>query len=57
MTWDSIQQAVRIVLYALSGSLVTKGYLTEEVLNTLIGAVLALGSVGWWFFWERKRAV
>lgn len=55
MTWDSIQQVVRILLYALAGGLVTKGFLTEEMLNTAIGGVLAIGSAVWWFVWERKR--
>ena len=55
MTWDSIQQVLRIVLNALGGVMMSKGYLTEEMSTTLIGGVLSLGSVAWWFFWEKNR--
>jgi hypothetical protein len=55
MTWDSIQQVLRILFNAAGGVLIGKGYLTEETSTTLIGALLSLGSVGWWFVWERNR--
>ena len=55
MTWDSMQQVSRIVFNAIGGILVGKGYLTEDMSTTLIGALLSLGSVGWWFFWQRGR--
>ena len=55
MTWDSVQQVLRILLNAAGGLLVGKGYLTEDMLTTLIGGVLSIGSVGWWFIWERNR--
>ena len=45
MTWDSIQQVLRIVFNAIGGILVGKGYLTEDMSTTLIGALLSLGSV------------
>ncbi len=57
MTWDSIQQVLRIVLNALGGMLIGKGVLTEEMSTALTGGVLSLGSVAWWFIWERGRAV
>ena len=46
MTWDSIQQVLRILFNAIGGILVGKGYLTEDMSTTLIGALLSLGS-GW----------
>jgi len=48
MTWDSIQQVLRIVLNAAGGVLIGKGYLTEEMSTTLIGGLLSIGSVAWW---------
>jgi hypothetical protein len=33
----------------------TKGYVTAETLTTLIGGLLSIGSVVWWFFWDRNR--
>lgn len=56
MTWDSIQQVLRIVLNALGAALISKGYLTAETLTTLVGGILSIGSVAWWFFWDRNRA-
>lgn len=56
MNWDSIQQVLRIVLNALGGVLIGKGYLTAETSTTLIGGLLSIGSVGWWFIWERNRS-
>jgi len=55
MTWDTVQQVLRIALNALGGILIGKGYLTEAMSTTLVGALLSLGSVAWWFFWDRKR--
>jgi hypothetical protein len=55
MDWQTIQQVLRIVLNAAGGVLVGKGYLTEDMLTTLIGGLLSIGSVGWWFIWDRNR--
>ena len=55
MTWDSIQQVLRIVLNAAGGVLIGKGYLTEEMSTTLIGGLLSIGSVAWWVVFERNR--
>lgn len=54
MNWDSVQQVLRILLNAGGGVLVSKGYLTEDMLTTAIGGFLSVGSVVWWFFWNRK---
>ena len=56
MTWDSIQQVFRIVLNAGGAALVSKGYLTEDMSTALIGGLLSIGSVAWWFVWDRGRA-
>jgi hypothetical protein len=55
MTWDTVQQVLRIVLNAAGAFLIGKGYLTEEMSVTLIGGVLSIGSVLWWALWEKKR--
>ena len=46
MTWDSIQQVLRIVLNAAGGVLIGKGYLTEETSTTLIGGLLSAATSG-----------
>lgn len=55
MNWDTIQQFLRIILQVVAGMLVSKGIITEEMGVSLIGAVLSLGSIAWWAFWQRKR--
>lgn len=55
MTWDTVQQVLRIVLNAVGAFLIGKGYLTEEMSVTLIGGVLSIGSVLWWMFWQKGR--
>lgn len=54
MTWDSIQQLIRILMQIFSGWLIGQGYLTEEMTVTLTGGVLSLANVVWWLLWNRK---
>lgn len=44
---DTISGIIRAVLAALGGILVTKGYLDDATLQTLIGALLPLIAVVW----------
>lgn len=55
MTWDTVQQLVRIILQFIAGILVTKGILDEANATTLVGALLSIASVGWWVFWDKRR--
>jgi len=55
MDWQTIQQVLRILLNAAGGVLIGKGYLTAETSTTLIGGLLSIGSVAWWFVWDRNR--
>lgn len=56
MNWDTIQQFVRIIMQVLAGMLVSRGYITADMAVTLSGAVISLAGIGWWVFWDRKRA-
>lgn len=55
MTWDTIQQLVRIIMQVLAGWLAAQGWITSDMQTTLVGAVVSLGGVLWWAFWERSR--
>lgn len=55
MNWDTVQQLLRIILQVAAGMLVSKGIITAEMGVTLTGAVLSLGGIAWWAFWQRKR--
>lgn len=55
MSWDTIQQLLRILLQLGAGVLVQRGLITEEMGVTLIGSLLAIGGIVWWAFWEKDR--
>lgn len=55
MNWDTVQQAVRIILGWLGAYLVSKGLVNAENAATLTGGLLMVAQVGWWMFWNRKR--
>lgn len=52
--WDSLQQIIRIALYAAAGALVTAGVLDQATSVTLAGAVLGLINGLWTYYWNRK---
>jgi len=47
MTWDTIQVVVRAVLQAGAGVLVAKGAIDGSGAETIVAALLSLGSVVW----------
>lgn len=47
MSWDTLWQILRYLLIAGGSFLVGKGYITEENVNTLIGAIGSIGAVLW----------
>lgn len=56
MTWDQIQQVLRIVLYAIGGYFLGDGVTSGEMFATAVGGVLSAGSFVWWLVWERHRS-
>lgn len=57
MNWDTIQQFIRIIMQVVAGMLVSKGFITEEMGVTLTGAIISLGGIAWWVFWQKGKAV
>jgi hypothetical protein len=55
MTWESVQQFVRILAGYLAAYLVTRGTLDAETSTVLVGAIVGLAQVGWWVYWNSKR--
>ena len=55
MTWDTVQQLVRILLQLAAGWLLSQGWITEEMSTTLVGSLLSISGVLWWALWERGR--
>lgn len=52
--WDSLQQIIRILLYAASGALVTAGLIDQQTGIALAGALVALINGIWTWYWNRK---
>lgn len=57
MNWDTIQQLVRVIMQVVAGMMISKGIITEEMGVALTGAIVSLGGIAWWVFWQRSRAV
>lgn len=55
--WDSLQQIIRILLYAGSGALVTAGVIDQATGVTLAGALLGVINGLWTWYWNRKQVV
>lgn len=55
MSWDTIQQLVRIILQLGAGWLLKEGVITEDMATTLVGSLLSIGGIAWWALWERSR--
>ncbi|HLO78153.1 MAG TPA: hypothetical protein VK196_16990 [Magnetospirillum sp.] len=55
MTWDTVQQFIRIIMQVLAGMLVSRGLITAEMGVTLTGAIVSLGGIAWWIFWQRSK--
>lgn len=57
MNKDVVQQLVRIVLYALGGSLLGDGFADGELFQQVLGASSVIVAFIWWLFWERKVTI
>lgn len=55
MTWDNVQQLIRIIMHIVAGALVQSGWISEDISVQLTGGVISLASVLWWVFWNKKR--
>jgi hypothetical protein len=51
--WDSIQQIIRILLYAGAGALVTAGIIDQATGVALAGAALGVINGLWTWYWNR----
>ena len=55
MNWQSIQQLLRIILYAVGGYFLGEGVTQGEAFTQAVGGFLAVASFIWWLVWERHR--
>jgi hypothetical protein len=55
MNWETLQQLLRIILYAVGGYFLGDGVTQGAEFQAAVGGVLAVGAFVWWAVWERKR--
>lgn len=55
MTWDRIQQLIRIVAYMAGSGLFGSEVASGDLFTAAIGGIVSVGAFAWWWFWERKR--
>lgn len=55
MTWDTVQQLVRIILYSIGAFFLGDAIANAELYQGLIAGALNVGAFLWWYFWERAR--
>lgn len=53
MTWDTLLPLLRHLLQFAGGYLISMGFLDAAMTETLIGGLLSIGSVAWWFFTKK----
>jgi len=54
MDWNTIQVVVRAVLQGVAGVLVAKGIIDGSGAETIVAALLSLGSVAWSMFHKKQ---
>lgn len=55
MTWDQLQQVIRILLYAGGGYLFGDAVTEGEMFQQAVAGVLGAGAFVWWWVWEKNR--
>jgi len=55
MSWDDVQQVVRIVMNGVGMWLAAKG-LPDNIVQAIIGVGMSSAAVAWWYFWNRSRS-
>lgn len=56
MTWDTIAPFLRHALQFGSGLLVARGVLDSANAEILVGGVVSIASVAWWYFGRARTA-
>jgi hypothetical protein len=55
MTWDSIQQIIRILAYAIGGYALGEGVTQGETFQAAVGGLISVGAFVWWAIRERTK--
>ena len=55
MSWDTLQQLIRIAAYAGGAFLFGQNVVDGELFQQALGGVIAVGAFVWWAFAERSK--
>lgn len=55
LSWDQIQQVVRIVLYSGGGYLFGESVADGQLFQSAVGGLMSVGAFAWWLIWDRQR--
>lgn len=56
MTWDTLQQFIRIAMYSAGSYFFGEAVADGELYQAAIAGAVAIGAFVWWAVWERRRA-
>lgn len=55
MSWDSVQQVIRIAAYAIGGYIFGDAVAQGAQFQAAVGGVVSIGAFVWWVAFERNR--
>ena len=55
MSWDSIQQIIRIIAYAVGGYFLGDAVTNGEMFQAAVSGLIAVGAFLWWMFYQRAK--
>lgn len=53
MNWDSIEQLIRILMYAIGSYVLGDGVASGEMFQSMIGGAVNVAAFVWWIVWEK----
>jgi hypothetical protein len=55
MSWDAIQQIIRIVAYAVGGYFLGDSVTSGETFGAAVGGLISIGAFVWWLVYQRTK--
>ena len=55
MKIDTIQQFIRIVLFAIGGWLLGEGVTESSAFESAVGGAISVVTFAWWYWWDSGK--
>ncbi len=52
MSWDTIQQLIRIVAYAVGSYFLGDSVANGDMFTAAVSGAVSIGAFAWWFFYQ-----